>query len=267
MNALRRYGEIYGLMLRNSVIREMNFKANFLLWLVVELLWCAVQLAAIEVLYGYVDEIGGWSKWQVVLLVGTHQLTSQFFQAFCFNNLSNVSELVRTGRLDFMLLLPVDSQFMVSLRQFSLDSMVNALVSVGIIGFALHKLGHQPGLAQIGLFTCGVLAATLVHYAIMCGLATASFWIVKAQGLIYGYYNIFNIARYPSRIFKGVFGFVFRWVFPVLVVANVPAGILAGLFKQPLWPMAHLLAVSTLSFLAARIFWKLAVRRYASASS
>ena len=30
-----RYGGIYGVMLRNSLIREMSFQLNFLLWMLV----------------------------------------------------------------------------------------------------------------------------------------------------------------------------------------------------------------------------------------
>ena len=53
-----RYAEIYWLMIRNSLIREMNFKANFILWMVVELLWFLGQIVFLEVLFGQVDKIG-----------------------------------------------------------------------------------------------------------------------------------------------------------------------------------------------------------------
>ena len=106
---MKRYLEIYAIMLRNSLIREMSFKANFILWMFVELLWFAGQIVFIEVLFLYVDRIGDWSKWQVVLLVGTHQLIGQLFQAFFYVNVANLPELVRTGKLDLMLVLPVDS--------------------------------------------------------------------------------------------------------------------------------------------------------------
>src|SRR5690349_20148830 len=56
-----RYLDIYWLMVRYSLIREMNFKANFLLWMVVELLWFMGQIVFIEVLFQYVDAIGDWS--------------------------------------------------------------------------------------------------------------------------------------------------------------------------------------------------------------
>src|ERR1700679_3967773 len=149
---MKRYLEIYGIMLRNSVIREMNFKANFILWMAVELLWFAGQIIFIEVLFGFVDRIGDWTKWEVVLLVGTHQLIGQIFQAFFYTNVANLPELVRTGKLDFMLLLPVDSQFAVSTRQFGMDNVVNALVGVGIVIFALAKMHHTPGALEVSMY-------------------------------------------------------------------------------------------------------------------
>src|SRR5690349_20120579 len=128
-----RYLEIYWLMIRNSLIREMNFKATFLLWIVVEFLWFLVQFVFLEVIYGQVSDIAGWSKWECVLLIGTHQITSQLFQAFFYVNLAELPELIRTGRLDLMLLLPVDAQLAVSTRNFGMDNIVNALVGVAIV--------------------------------------------------------------------------------------------------------------------------------------
>ena len=132
-------------MLRNSLVREMNFKLNFLLWMIVESLWFVGQLVFIEVIFSNVDQIGDWTKWQMVLLVGTHQIISQIFQGFFFTNLVNLPELVRTGKLDFILLQPVDGQFATSVRQFGMDSIVNALVGVGIVTYSLHRLHVVPG--------------------------------------------------------------------------------------------------------------------------
>src|SRR5690348_5447879 len=100
MERLSQYFQIYRVMLRNSLIREMNFKLNFVLWLAVESLWFVGQLVFIEVIYGQVNTLGDWTKWQMVLLVGTHQIVSQIFQAFFYTNLVNLPELVRTGKLD-----------------------------------------------------------------------------------------------------------------------------------------------------------------------
>ena len=128
---MRRYLEIYGIMMRNSLIREMSFKANFLLWMAVEVLWFCRADCLLQIIFGQAESIGDWTKWEVVLLIGTHQIIAQLFQAFFFTNVANMPELVRTGKLDSLLVLPVDSQFAVSTKQFGLDSVINALIGGG----------------------------------------------------------------------------------------------------------------------------------------
>ena len=108
---LKRYLSIYLALWKNSVVREMTFKVNFLLWIFVELLWFALQLTFITVIYRHTDHIGDWSKWEVVLLMGASHLIQQLFQAFFLTNCTQISELIRTGKLDFMLLLPVNTRF------------------------------------------------------------------------------------------------------------------------------------------------------------
>src|SRR5438067_10501091 len=149
MKAAGRYIEIYSIMLRNSIIREMSFKANFLLWMLVEVLWFVGQIVFFGIIFGSVNRIGDWSKWDVVLLVGTHQMIAQLFQAFFFMNISNIPELVRTGRLDSLLVLPIDSQFAVSTKQFGLDSIVNAALGGAVVCFSLSRLNLVPNLTSI----------------------------------------------------------------------------------------------------------------------
>src|ERR1700761_4960578 len=173
---MNRYAEIYWLMVRNSLIREISFKANFILWMIVELLWFLGQIVFIQVMFQYVNQIGDWTKWQVVALVGTHQLVSQIFQAFFYVNLANLPELVRTGRMDLMLVLPVDAQFAVSTRQFGMDNVVNAFVGMAIVAFSLGQLHYHPHAWQIALYAATVLLGVTVHYAVMFCLATLSFW-------------------------------------------------------------------------------------------
>ena len=264
---LSHLGQVYGVMLRNSLIREMSFKLNFLLWMLVEVLWFLGQIVFIEVVFSYVGSIGGWSKWEVVLLIGTHQLIGQLFQAFFYMNLANLPELVRTGRMDFMLLLPVDTQFVVSLKQFGMDNVVNALVGAGFVIFSLWKLAVVPTAAQFLLYAVAVCCGILIHYGIMLTFSASSFWMVRSQGLIYGYYSLFNIGRYPDTIYRGAFKLVFSWLVPVIIVANIPARLLIHAAENP-WPIMFQLIAATLFIIGAtRLMWNSALRHYSSASS
>ena len=267
MEALRKYGATYALLFRNSLVRDMAFKANFILWIITELLWFFGQIVFVEVMFSQTDRILDWSKWEVVLLIGTHQVISQLFQSFFYVNLANLPELVRTGKLDLMLLLPVDAQFSVSVRQFGLDNVVTGFVGIGIVAYSLHRLSLVPGAGQWLLYCCALALGCAIHYAVMFVLATASFWIVRAQGLIYGYFNLVSLARYPEGIYRGAFRFVFMWILPVILVANVPARFLIRPQESP-WPgLLELAAAAGLAMLLSRLLWNLALRRYSSASS
>jgi ABC-2 type transport system permease protein len=254
-------------MLRNSLIREMSFKANFVLWMVVEVLWFCGQIVFFSIIFGQVDRIGDWTKWEVVLLVGTHQMIAQLFQAFFFVNVANIPELVRTGKLDSLLVLPVDSQFAVSTKQFGLDSVINAALGGVVVCVSLAQLGVVPNPMSILLYLVALLFGVAVHYSIMLSLAAVSFWIVRAQGLVYGYFNFLNIARYPDVIYPWLFRIIFGWVIPVVIIANIPARLLIKPLGQPLWLMFHLVVASTIVFWLSRAFWRFALRHYSSASS
>jgi len=264
---MRRYIEIYSIMLRNSLIRDLSFKANFLVWMWVEILWFCGRVVFFSIIFGNVDHIGDWTKWEVVLLIGTHQIIAQLFQAFFFVNVANVPELVRTGKLDSILVLPIDGQFAVSTKQFGLDSIVNAALGAVVVCVSLFKLNVVPNALSILLYLVAICFGIAVHYSIMLGLAAASFWIVRAQGLVYGYFNFLNIARYPDVIFPWLFRLIFGWVIPVVIIANIPARLLIKSFGQPVPLMLHLIIASTIVFWLTRAFWKFALGHYSSASS
>ena len=134
----------------------------------------------------------------------------------------NLSELVRTGKLDFFLLLPVNTRFMVSFRQVDLGAFINAGSALVVMGYAAAQLRLVPGVGQVAAFLLLCVAGILIHYSLMFALASISFWTVRAQGIVWGYYNLFNIARLPDSAFRGAFRAVFTFVLPMLLVSNVP---------------------------------------------
>ena len=262
----RRYLAVYVMLWRNSVMREMTFKLNFILWIIVEMLWFAMQLGFMAVLYSQTDSIAGWSRWQVVLLVGISHFVQQLFTAFFLTNITDLSELIRSGRLDFLLLLPVNARFLISFRKVDLGAFVNAASAVAVIIYALQQLNHVPGVVEVMCFLTLCVAGVLIHYSLMFLLATASFWTVRAQGIVWGYYNLFNIARLPDSAFRGAYKALFTFVLPILLVSNVPAKVLSN--SVTAWTdVGLLMGMTVVCFGVSEVVWRLSLRHYTSASS
>lgn len=264
--SLARYARIYGELWKNSVVREMQFKTNFLLWILVELLWFALQLTFIAVIYRHTDRIGTWSKWQVIFLIGASQFIQQLFTAIFLSNLTQLSESIRTGKLDFMLLLPINTRFLISFRQVDLGGFINASSAVVVMAYAARQLHIVPSLTQILGFLLLIAASILIHYSLMLMLSATSFWTVRAQGIVWGYYNLFNIARLPDAAFRGYFKMVFTFVMPMLLVANVPTKLIINRLSSA-WEMGLLLVMSLFLLGCSEGLWRYALRSYTSASS
>ena len=261
-----RYLSIYAALWKTSVSREMSFKGNFLLWIVVELVWFGLQLSFVGVLFRQTNTVGTWTVWQVVLLTGTSNFIQQLYQAFFLVNCTNLSELVRTGKMDFLLLLPVNTRFIVSTRQVDIPSFANAAFAACVMVYAAGKLHLHPTAAQLAGFGALCLLGLMVHYSLMFMLASVSFWTVRAQGIVWGYYNLFNIARMPDDAFRGVFKAVFTFALPVLLVSNVPVRVLIDTLHSPqAWLV--LLGLGVAWALVSEWFWRFSIRRYTSAST
>jgi ABC-2 type transport system permease protein len=263
---LQRHLSVYAMLWRNSLVREMTFKTNFILWIVVELCWFALQLTFINVIYLHTESIAGWSKWQVVMLIGASHFIQEIFQAIFLINCTNLSELVRTGKLDFLLLLPVNTRFLVSVRQVDLGSLVNAAIAAGVMIYAARQLDLIPSPVQITMFLLLCVAGVVIHYSLMFLLATVSFWTVRAQGIVWAYYNLFNVSRLPDSAFRGWFKVVFTFAIPMLLVSNVPVRVLTDRLESPLHILLLVgLAIGCLAL--SELGWRFSVRHYTSASS
>lgn len=261
-----RYARIYSALWKTSITREMSFKGNFVLWIIVELLWFGLQLSFVGVVFTQTTNIGSWSAWQVVLLTGASNFIQQVYQAFFLVNCTNLSELVRTGKMDFLLLLPVNTRFVVSTRQVDISSFANAAFACCVMAFASHKLHLHPTVMELVGFAVLCVVGLLIHYSLMFMLASVSFWTVRAQGIVWGYYNLFNIARMPDEAFHGVFKAVFTFALPVLLVSNVPVRVLADKLIAPS-SLAALLGLGLIWAAISQWFWRLSLRRYTSAST
>ena len=263
---LRRYAGIYAALWRNSLIREMGFQINFLLWLFVELLWFALQLGFNSVIFLHTDTIGDWTKWEVVMLIGASHFIQQLFQTFFLVNCAQLSDLVHAGKMDFMLVLPASTRFIVSLRHVDLGGIFSAASGLAVVVYAGHMMQLTPSVLQIAGFAVLCAAATLVHYSLMFLMATISFWTVRAQGLVMAYYNLFSIARIPDAAFRGAARVIFTLAIPMLLVSSVPVKVLMQKLSSPA-EIVLMLAMSAVCFLTSTLVWRVALRRYSSASS
>jgi ABC-2 type transport system permease protein len=85
---------------------------------------------------------------------------------------------------------------------------------------------------------------------------------------VWGYYNLFNIARMPDEAFRGArwFRAVFTFAIPMLLVSNVPARVLTDKLGSP-GPVLLLVGMCGACMAVSEWGWRKSLRHYTSASS
>jgi len=272
------YWRVFLTFARNSLVRDMTFRANFIIDTLTSIGWVAMNLAFYVLVFQYTPMIGpdsGWGKYEFFLFLATTLLVNNIVQVLFMSNADEFSELIRTGSLDFALLKPIDTQFLVSLQRIDWSSVGNLVFGLGLMAFAFAKLDYLPGPVEIALYLVYVACGVAIMYALMIGLAASSVWLGRNQNLYDFWFYITNFARYPCEIYRGKYGDPLRWLFtfiiPVLVVINVPARFLV----QPLRPQtledwllpAFALVAAIGSLAACRWIFNRALVSYRSASS
>ena len=252
------YGRVLAAFLRNSLVREMTFRGNFLIQVVTRVFWFVAQLTLFEIIYRNVGEINGWAREEYFAFMGTGMLINAIVETLFMPNCANFSELIRTGNLDFALLKPIDTQFLVSFEKANL-AMLN-----------------QISFGQVAIYVVYVAVAVTFFYSLMISLACTSIWFGRNQGLYDFWFYITVFARYPRSIYDGVdpsrleagevLQFGFSYVIPILVVVTVPARVLVKSVEQWQWAAAAL-AAAIVGLAASRVIFRRALRSYRSASS
>ncbi|MEX0612883.1 MAG: ABC-2 family transporter protein [Pirellulales bacterium] len=265
---------------RNSLVRDMMFPANFIIESISSFGWVMMNIGFYLLIFEYTDQIGSdgtaggaWDKYQFFVFIATSLFINSVVQLLFMTNADEFSELIRTGGLDFALLKPIDTQFLISLRRIEWASLANFVVAAVLMGYALPRVeGFLLTIWQVVLYPVYLLGGIGILYSLMIVLAACSVWLGRNTSIYDFWFYITNFSRYPMEIYYGPVGDwlrrAFTFVLPILIVVNVPARMLAKPLQAEYAYLAlFAVAATIMSLLASRWVFQRALLSYRSASS
>ena len=273
---VRRYLSLWKSFFSNSLTRDLEFKANFLGGLFVDIVFYGVQFFFFSVIYSYVDALGVFTREDVMIFLVITFLSDTFYMLFFSGNLFNLNRWVVKGELDFILLKPVNSQFFISCRYVNTYS----LVSIFILSILLLKLTytyHENSFLIINYIVCSIslILGVLIFYAFEFIISCLAFWFrnFSYAGWLAG--ELTKYSRRPDSIYKKWFQKTLFSIFPMAMLCSVPSRILLWGIEQPSKgiPLTGLELVFLQFFIASiflwitTVIWKRGLKRYESASS
>lgn len=245
-----------------NVAEEAQYRANFVVSLLATLFWIATALLTLAIFFRQTSAIGGWSFWEVVVLLGVFNAIGGVVEALFRPSIGKLAEHVRTGSLDLILTRPIDPQFHVSFRRIDLWKIIDVLLGFALAAYALVRLGALDPLRIAGFLLLFAAACVLI-YTLWLALMSLAFWLVDVENLAVLFDALYESARYPAAAYPGALRFLFVYLVPIVWTTTIPASALTGRLR-PAWGLA-LLAASAAALLAGRGLWRFALRHYTSA--
>jgi ABC-2 type transport system permease protein len=256
---------VYVACLRNCLARELEFRTSFMLSAGSTVLWALFSMLLAGLIFSNVRQVAGWDLNRMFILTGTFLVVEGLSAALFHRNMQRLSELVNKGELDFVLIRPISSQFLVSIRYVDFGDLPTAVVGVAYIVIGVERLGLTPGPLEIGSYLALICSALLSLYAIWFILVTLVLWTGRINNIAAVVEPFMGLARMPSDVYQGLAKPILTYGLPIAVIATLPSKALLGVAEPGMVPYQAGLAAVLLW--ASHRFWHYSLRRYSSASS
>jgi len=183
---------------------------------------------------------------------------------FIMPSLNKFSEMVRQGRLDFVLVRPINSRFLLSISSFEFDQYIRLGLLIIVFLSAAGKVGP---IELIKWFEFGILFGfgLWIFYNLYFIWVTANIWFTNLTNLEWLFEEVVDLGRSPLQVFKGGLFLFFLLILPIGFVGFFPVQALFGEAQWPVFTFALSMGVGL--YLLSEWFWNFSLKHYSSASS
>lgn len=266
MYELKKHMKIYWQYFRQFWKSRMVYKKDFALGMFAQLISLATALAFLTLIFTRVDSIQGWSFNEMLLLAGFSGFVLNVHHLFLFNIYYLGEKYVVKGKLDRVLLRPLNPLFQVYADDVSDNNLSKLVANFALIIYSIAQIGLNLTLFQIllgiGFFVSGLLA----YGGAFLAFATTAFWTGRSDAAIWLIFQLSDFRKYPYIIYGDAIKIILVTLVPIAFLSFFPVEFLLGRTGIGSTHITILLA-GPVFYLLGYGFWKLGLSNYSSTGS
>ncbi|QPC45796.1 ABC transporter permease [Mangrovibacillus cuniculi] len=244
---------------------RLQYRADLIVEIFSDLLFQAVNLIFILVVFGHTTLLNGWSREEIIFIYGFFLVPFAIFSTF-FNIWDFNERYIVKGEFDRILTRPIHSLFQIILERMELESLFGIVTGIAVMIYAGSELGLDLAWYDPLIFIVLSLGGALVYAGIFISLASIGFWSDARTSIMPMMYNIGNYGRYPVDIYNRAIRFVLTWILPFAFVGVYPAAYFLG--RSEWFGYAFLTPVVGVAFFVLSVvLWNAGVKRYRGAGN
>jgi len=251
--------------LRIGILNEMQYRVNFFIQLLQSFVALATGLIGLALVFSHTNDLGGWSRPELLAVMGVHILMGGLINAAIQPNMQRLMEEIQQGTLDFALTKPADAQVLISIREFRLWQVVDVVVGLVVLAVAMAEMQQTLGPGQALAFTLALGFGAMMIYSFWLMLTSTAFWVVRVHEMVNLFEGVYAAGRWPVGIYPGWLRASLTFLVPVAFAVTIPAEALTGRLTS--LTLAGAAALGLGLFVLARLVWRTGLRNYSGASA
>ncbi len=255
----------FWLYLRVAVMNELQYRANFFIQILQSAVSMATGLIVLSLVFQRTAELDGWTRSELLVVMGVFTIVGGLVSFAIEPNMGWLMGDVRNGTLDYVLTKPIDSQLLVSMREFRVWKLTDVVVGLGVVVWGVSGLDNSLGVLDVVTFILLLLLGVISLYCLWMLLTTGAFWFIRMEQIQEMFDGLFRSGQYPVSMYPGWLRMTLTFVVPLAFAITVPSQALTDRLDSSQIVIA--VAFVAALFLVTRMVWKIGLKRYSGASA
>ena len=251
--------------LKVNIQMSLAYRADTVVNILLNLMWLGWELLSLGIIFSNTDTIGGWDFGELIALLGVFRLVHTLMIALIWPNTEKFNQSIRDGSMDYTLLQPVNSMFLVTFSRITIWRAWDLVLAAILIVVGINLAGDTTTPLQILTFLLLTVSGAIVIYSLWIVLIALTFWFTKFDNNVTILQALLDAGRYPVTVYPVWLRILVTFVIPIAVATTVPLQALRG--DLSISRALIFIVIGIASFLIASQVWKRGLRQYSGASS
>src|SRR5512147_2623656 len=248
-----------------NVQMSLAYRADMVVNIALNLMWLGWELLSLSIIFNNTDTLGGWGFGELIALLGVFHLINTLMVALIWPNTEKFNQSIRDGSMDYTLLQPVNSMFLVTFSRITVWRIWDLILATVLILVGINMSGEITTPLSILTFILLTVSGAIIIYSLWIVLIALTFWFTKFDNNVTILSALMDAGRYPVTVYPVWLRILITFVIPIAVATTVPLQALRG--DLDLSRALLFFVIGIASFLIASQVWKRGLKQYSGASS
>jgi ABC-2 type transport system permease protein len=251
--------------LKVNIQMSLAYRADTVVNILLNLMWLGWELLSLSIIFSNTETIGGWDFGELIALLGVFRLVHTLMIALIWPNTEKFNQSIRDGSMDYTLLQPVNSMFLVTFSRITIWRAWDLILAAVLIVIGINMSGDTTTPLHILSFILLTFSGAIIIYSLWIVLIALTFWFTKFDNNVTILQALLDAGRYPVTVYPVWLRILVTFVIPIAVATTVPLQALRG--DLTITRVLMYLAIGIVSFLVASRVWRAGLKQYSGASS